>query len=156
MPSPQSDANDETAYRNTGAVEQDRPEQPTNVAPLNAQMDHQFQDPLVKSNDTDYPEPGQNPEFSGELQGRNELERDTNSNPEPVRREIEHADKNRLGRMDADNFSDTDQNAQQKPPVGKKQRDPDGNNPEGVTQTQDPGVRQKENQNKKKDDDLAA
>ena len=62
-----------------GAVEQDRPEQETNMAPLDAQLDHQFQDPLNKSNDTDFPEPGQNPEYSMEKQDRNQLDQDTNS-----------------------------------------------------------------------------
>lgn len=60
-----------------GAVEQDRPGQKTNVAPLSEQLDHQYQDPLNKMSDSDYPEPGQNEEHSGEPQGRNQLDRDT-------------------------------------------------------------------------------
>ncbi len=100
-----------------GAVEQDRPGQKTNVAPLSAQLDHQNQDVLNKMNDSDFPEPGQNPEHSGEPQGRNDFDQDTE--------------------------------------IGSR-RDPDGNNPEGELQDQDPGQRQKRNQGDKKKDDLAA
>jgi hypothetical protein len=53
-----------------GAVEQDRPGQPTNLA-FAEQLGHRDQNPLIKSNDSDYPEPGQNPEHSGEPQGPN-------------------------------------------------------------------------------------
>jgi hypothetical protein len=90
-----------------GAVEQDRRDQPTNVA-FAGQNAHRDQDPLLKSNDSDYPEPGQNEEHSGEPQAHNQLADDS------------------------------------------------GCNPEGQTQDQDPGFRQKENQNKSKDDPLAA
>jgi hypothetical protein len=89
-----------------GAVEQDRPDQPTNVA-FAGQNPHRDQNPLLKSSDSDYPERGQNEEHSGEPQGRNQLADDS------------------------------------------------GCNPEGKTQDQDPGFRQKENQNKSKDDPLA-
>lgn len=156
------DANSETAYKNTGAVEQDRPDQKTNVAPLKEQLDHQYQDPLNKQSDSGLAERGQNPEFAGESQGRNELDQDTNANlPDPVKRELER-DKLRASRMDT---TDTDQNTQnfnsgthQNTNVqpGSNRRDPDGNNPEGENQDQDPGQRQKQNQGEKKDDDLAA
>lgn len=117
-------SNRETAFQHTGAVEQDRPEQENNVAPLDAQLDHRYQDPLNKSNDSGLPEAGQNPEFTGELQGRNELNQDTNA---------------KLPEKGPDsNQSDADLN------------------PEGATQDQDPGMRQKNIQNKKKDDPLAA
>lgn len=90
-----------------GAVEQDRRGQETNVS-LTGQNGQRDQDPLLKSADSDFPDRGQNEEHTGEPHTRNELERDTEMNPE------------------------------------------------GVTQDQDPGSRQKENQNKKKDDPLAA
>ena len=83
-----------------GAVEQDRPQQKTNVS-LSGQIGHRDQDPLLKSANTDFPEPGENEEHTGEP-------RDTEINPE------------------------------------------------GLTQEQDPGFRQKRNQNKTKDDPLAA
>ena len=48
-----------------GAVEQERREQPSNTS-LAGQLGHRDQDPLIKSNDTDFPEPGNNEEHSGE------------------------------------------------------------------------------------------
>jgi hypothetical protein len=60
-----------------GAVEQDRPEQKTNVS-TTGQNGHRDQDPLLKSSNSDFPEPGQNEEHTGEPQAKNELERDTN------------------------------------------------------------------------------
>jgi len=89
-----------------GAVESDRPDQPTNVS-MTGQSGHRDQNPLLKSSDSDYPERGQNEEHSGEPMGRNQLAQDS------------------------------------------------GCNSEGKTQDQDPGFRQKENQNKSKDDPLA-
>ncbi len=91
-----------------GAVEQNAPNDPTNLS-FSGQNPHRDQDPLLKSNDTDFPEPGQNEEHTGEPQGRDQLQGDTAAC-----------------------------------------------NPEGPTQDQDPGFRQKENQNKSKDDPLAA
>ena len=90
-----------------GAVEQDRRGQKTNVS-LTGQNGHRDQDPLLKSANSDYPDAGQNEEHTGEPRTRNELNRDTELNPE------------------------------------------------GVTQDEEPGFRQKENQNKAKDDPLAA
>jgi hypothetical protein len=48
-----------------GAVEQDEPGQSTNTS-MQGQLGHRTENPLVKSNDTDFPEPGENPEHSGE------------------------------------------------------------------------------------------
>lgn len=59
-----------------GAVEQDRPDQKTNVS-ITGQSGHRDQDPLLKGSDSDMPEPGQNEEHTGEPHGRNELNRDT-------------------------------------------------------------------------------
>jgi hypothetical protein len=59
-----------------GAVEQDQPGQETNVS-RTGEIGHRDQDALLKSSDTDFPEPGQNPEHSGELQASNQLNRDT-------------------------------------------------------------------------------
>ena len=92
IPESMGDTNKETAFRNTGAVEQDRPEQKTNVAPLEAQLDHTYQDPLNKANDSGMANLGQTPEFTGEKQGRNELERDTNANIEKEREDEEVVD----------------------------------------------------------------
>lgn len=48
-----------------GAIEQDEPDQKTNTS-MSGQLGHRSENPLIKSNDTDYPEPGENPEHSGE------------------------------------------------------------------------------------------
>ncbi len=101
------------AEPNKGAVEQDRPSQPTNTS-LRGQLPHRNQDPNIKSRDTDFPEPGENPEHSGEPRGKDLLQEDRGCAPD---------------------------------------RNP---SPEGETQNQDPGQRQRRNQAGKKDDPLAA
>ena len=77
---------------------------------MNGQLGHRDQDPLLKSSDSDFPEPGETPEHMGQFKSPNVKEQDTDYE----------------------------------------------SNPEGATKDQDPGHRQKENQNKKGDDDLAA
>ena len=109
---PSTLTNDDDAGK--GAVEQDSPEQETNVN-FAGQLPHRTESNLVKTNDTDYPEPGENPEHSGELMAKN------------------------------------DDRVQQNPDDQRNKT-----NPEGQLQDQDPGQRQKQNQNDKKDDDLAA
>lgn len=90
-----------------GAVAQDGPKDETNVS-LSGQSGHRDQDPMLKNSDSDFPEPGQNEEHTGEPEGKNELNGDTQVNPA------------------------------------------------GALQDQDPGFRQKENQNESKNDPLAA
>jgi hypothetical protein len=97
---------------NKGAVEQHRPSQDTNTS-MQGQLPHREQNPTIKAQDTDYPEPGETPEHSGEPQGSSLLNRDAGCG---------------------------------KPDVS----------PEGETQDQDPGNRQKRNQAEKEDDPLAA
>jgi hypothetical protein len=48
-----------------GAIEQEQRGQPSNTS-LQGQLGHRDQDPLIKSNDSDFPEPGNNEEHSGE------------------------------------------------------------------------------------------
>jgi hypothetical protein len=48
-----------------GAVEQDAPGQPTNTS-MQGQLPHRTKDSLIKDNDSDFPEPGNNEEHSGE------------------------------------------------------------------------------------------
>jgi hypothetical protein len=48
-----------------GAVEQESGDQSTNTS-LGGQLGHRDQDPLIKSNDSDFPEPGNSEEHSGE------------------------------------------------------------------------------------------
>ncbi len=50
-----------------GAVEQDRPNDPTNVS-MQGQLGHRDPNPMIKSADSDYPEPGNNAEHTGEPQ----------------------------------------------------------------------------------------
>ena len=74
----QDNAPDEDAGK--GAVEQDRPDQETNISRA-GQLGHRDQNPLIKSSDSDFPEPGQNEEHSGEKSGENELQRDSGCKP---------------------------------------------------------------------------
>jgi hypothetical protein len=48
-----------------GAIETDNHEVPGNIG-LQQQLGHRDQDPMLKDADTDFPEPGENPEHSGE------------------------------------------------------------------------------------------
>jgi hypothetical protein len=48
-----------------GAKETETPDEEGNVA-FREQLGHRDQDPLVKGADTDFPEPGENPEHTGE------------------------------------------------------------------------------------------
>jgi hypothetical protein len=82
-----------------GAMESDSSRQKGNTS-LYGQLGHRTEDEMVKANDSDFPEPGSNPEHSGE-------------------------------------------------PEEKK-------NPEGVTQSQEPGHRQKRNQGNQREDPLAS
>jgi hypothetical protein len=50
-----------------GAIEADKPNQETQTS-LEGQLPHRDQDPRIKGQDTDFPEPGENPEYSGESQ----------------------------------------------------------------------------------------
>jgi hypothetical protein len=52
--------------RGKGSVEQDKPEAAPGNTSMQGQLGHRDQDPLLKSSDTDFPEPGQGPEHSGE------------------------------------------------------------------------------------------
>jgi hypothetical protein len=51
--------------RAKGAVEQDENNQGGNTS-MNGQLGHRDQDPMIKDADSDFPEPGQSPEHSGE------------------------------------------------------------------------------------------
>ncbi len=60
---------------NKGAVEGDRPSQDTNTS-LQGQLPHRGQNPTIKARDTDFPEPGESPEHSGEPRAESLVERD--------------------------------------------------------------------------------
>jgi hypothetical protein len=51
--------------RSKGAVEQNE-NSPADYTSMQGQLGHRDQDPLIKSADTDFPEPGGSPEHSGE------------------------------------------------------------------------------------------
>jgi hypothetical protein len=51
--------------RGKGAVEEDKPTQKGNTS-MQGQIGHRDQDPMLKSSDSDFPEPGESPEHSGE------------------------------------------------------------------------------------------
>lgn len=55
--------NDE--FSGKGAVEQDAPGESTNES-LRGQLGHRDQNPLIKNSDSDFPEPGNNEEHTGE------------------------------------------------------------------------------------------
>ena len=57
-------ANDQD--RGKGAVEQDRPLEPPGNTSMQGQLGHRDQSSMLKSSDTDFPEPGGNPEHSQE------------------------------------------------------------------------------------------
>jgi hypothetical protein len=48
-----------------GAFEDDNPTAHPQVS-MKGQLSHRNQDPMIKAADTDFPEPGENPEHSGE------------------------------------------------------------------------------------------
>ncbi len=76
MPNTNQNAHDEDAGK--GAVEQDDRSETTNVS-ITGQVGHRDQDPLLKSSNSDFPEPGQNEEHTGEPHTRNDLQRDTDA-----------------------------------------------------------------------------
>ena len=105
-----------------GAVEGDR-----GNTSLAGQNPHRTNNQFVKANDSDFPEPGNNPEHSGE-----------NRNPVFL----------------IDKRGRAQQHDEERPAEGADIRA--HRSPERDRVDQDPGERQKENQNQQKDDPLAA
>jgi len=58
-----------------GAFEPEDPHEKGNTS-MGGQLPHRGEDPLLKSSDSDFPEPGENAEHSGEPQQPSLLERD--------------------------------------------------------------------------------
>ena len=58
-----------------GAFEPEDPREKGNTS-IAGQLPHRGEDPLLKSSDTDFPEPGENAEHSGEPQQASLLDRD--------------------------------------------------------------------------------
>jgi len=118
-----------------GAVEQQAPNQPGNEN-FAGQNPHRNPSPLAEGQDTDFPEPGQNPEHSGQkISNRDDRRLET-----PRGEAVEGATAKRKGE------SERAQSGQ----AGE------GKSPERDGVDQDPGERQKRNQGDKKDDSLAA
>jgi hypothetical protein len=118
-----------------GAVEQDSPQQRGNEN-FAGQNPHRNASPLAEGQDTDFPEPGQSPEHSGqEISNRNDRPLNTprgeakDGATAKAKGETERAEQHTA-------------EAQQ--------------SPERDTVNQDPGERQKRNQGGDKDDPLAA
>ena len=61
--------------RSKGAVEQEERD-PSDNTSMQGQLGHRDQDPMLKSSDTDFPEPGGSPEHSGEPQDEKKRSRD--------------------------------------------------------------------------------
>src|SRR3954465_4678425 len=62
--------------RRKGAIEEDNPKDKP-MTSLAGQLGHRDQDPMLKSNDTDFPEPGESPEHNGQQKERNQKDQDT-------------------------------------------------------------------------------
>ena len=58
--------------REKGAVEQDERTQQGNTS-MQGQLGHRDQDPMLKAADTDFPEPGENPEHTGGVEVIDEM-----------------------------------------------------------------------------------
>ncbi len=56
-------SNDQDRFK--GALEQEEKHQAGNTS-MQGQLGHRDQDPMLKAADTDFPEPGENPEHTGE------------------------------------------------------------------------------------------
>jgi hypothetical protein len=71
MPQPNHDSD-----IHKGAVENDTPNQEENTS-MRGQLPHRTSDPMIKANDSDYPEPGENPEHTGEPEENPEAQNQT-------------------------------------------------------------------------------
>ena len=58
-------ANNADQDRLKGALEQEEKDQSGNTS-MQGQLGHRDQDPMLKAADTDFPEPGESPEHTGE------------------------------------------------------------------------------------------
>lgn len=140
-----------------GAVERD---DRTNTS-MAGQNPHRTDNPLVKASDTDFPEPGANPEHSGEAQEG--FTRDLHGRPHQdtgvTRRGSTLSHERRGARNDSSNIAGLKNPADDREPAEAPAEGADvkaGRSPEREQVNQDPGERQKELHNDEKDDPLAA
>jgi hypothetical protein len=59
-----------------GAIEDEAPGE-KNMTSMAGQLGHRDEDPMIKSADSDFPEPGESPEHSGEIKEPNQKDKDT-------------------------------------------------------------------------------
>lgn len=118
---------------------------------LSGQNPHRTESNLVKSNDSDFPEPGGNPEHSGQ-----KLEVDQQGRPhQPTGQRGSTLSHDSPGAMNESTRKTLGSESDRKEPAeGADARAP--RSPERDQVNQDPGHRQKQNQADKKDDPLAA
>ena len=79
-------------FSSKGAVEQDAPGETTNEN-MSGQLGHRDQDPMLKNSDTDFPEPGNNEEHSGEPREPEQAPRLTNPEHKQVAHDPGHPQK---------------------------------------------------------------
>ncbi|HTK94869.1 MAG TPA: hypothetical protein VL382_04460 [Terriglobales bacterium] len=105
---------------------------------MSGQLGHRDQDPLLKSSDSDFPEPGESPEHMGQFKERNRKDQDTRFGGvhDPERRGGEDETKPVEGGPD------------------QPTEEPEKKVAEPVHQ--DPGHKQNQDQGDKKDDEVAA
>jgi hypothetical protein len=130
-----------------GAVEQDRRDQQQNSS-LKGQLGHRDQDPMIKGHDTDYPEPGENEEHTGERNSGGISARAGNLRNE----DLGDVDDSATGqKQDPGHPAHITGTTEQEQQTREEHSDA-----EGARQDQEPGHRQKRNQDGDKDDPLAA
>lgn len=76
-----TDQNNDNDLRK-GAIEEDKPKDKP-MTSLAGQLGHRDQDPMLKSNDSDFPEPGESPEHNGQIKEPNRKDEDTRYAPGP-------------------------------------------------------------------------
>jgi len=69
-----------------GALEQESPVQETNTS-LAGQLPHRTHNSMIKSADSDFPEPGGNPEHTGEPEAGSPDDEGSTQNPDPGQRQ---------------------------------------------------------------------
>jgi hypothetical protein len=66
-----AESNDQDRLK--GALEKEDPSQDGNTS-MHGQLGHRDQDPMLKAADSDFPEPGENPEHTGEKSSKHKLD----------------------------------------------------------------------------------
>lgn len=78
-------------FQHKGAVEQDRPEQATNTS-MQGQMGHRNKPTAADTFDTDFPEPGENVEHTGERIAKSQDKNDRDQPQDSTNPEAEEQD----------------------------------------------------------------